>query len=295
MKEVKEITDYKIWDDFVEGSSQGTIFSTTRWMRLFGEFKIYGYYRNGELTGGIAGFEHWINKLGTFLSGATLTPFQGVITHEPKDAKYTTIIALNNEISLELKTHLESIYSVIRISNHYMFPDVRSFAGYKHEIKYTYVVNLSNMATLWGELDKDTRNYINHTKVRLARGVSPEAFYKLYQDMFTRKGMEPPISLEFIKNLYADLGIGYSAWGDDLLAASIVIYDRKRAYYILAASQPVNVTNYLMWEIFKDLAGMGHKEIDLVGANDPKIDLFKRGFGGRLMPYYRIETGGIVK
>jgi hypothetical protein len=69
------------------------------------------------------------------------------------------------------------------------------------------------------------------------------------------------------------------------------MWDTKRAYYIFGASNPEKIgdgaSSLTLWTAFENLSPR-FKEIDMVGANDYKIALFKRGFGGRLVPYFLV-------
>src|SRR3990167_1880747 len=106
---VKEIIDFEEWDRLVDNSPQGTIFSSTKWMSLFNEpFKLYGVYKNGNLIGGIGGFDHYM----------PLTPFQGVLV-APYNGKYVGLMSQHNEVS-------EALIDVLpkEFYNHYTYPDI---------------------------------------------------------------------------------------------------------------------------------------------------------------------------
>lgn len=281
MQEVREITDYKEWDTFVDNSPQGTIFSTTEWMQLYDvPWKVWGYYKNSNLVGGICSFE----------KPQPLTPFQGILTIPTPDMKYANIISLQNEVATAL------LYVVPQeFTNHYMYPDIRPFLwnGFSASVRYTYVVDITNLSQLWANLEKSTRYDITRAQrshIVLNKGIEG-GFFLLYTETFKRKGLDVPVSESLIKKIYK-IGMGYSAFdaqSKELLASAIVIFDKKRAYYILAASAVSSVPSLLLWEIFKDVASMGYKEMDLVGCNDQNIALYKRGFGGKLMPYYNVR------
>jgi len=295
--------EYDEWDAFVEGSPQGTIFCTTTWMKTFRiPFKIYAYYQGGNLVGGILVTE----KEGTCISGgpnAPLTPFQGVIVCDVPGMKYANVIAFHSEVATRLLETLEQTYKDIEITNHYSFVDIRPFiwAGYSQSIRYTYIVDLSNMDKLWGELEKDTRYEITKARkneIIVKKQDDVTAFDKLYTLTFERKGLKRPVSTEFIGRLYealknkerAEIYLGEGKDGTPS-AAVFVMWDTKRAYYIFGASNPEKIgdgaSSLTLWTAFENLSPR-FKEIDMVGANDYKIALFKRGFGGRLVPYFLV-------
>jgi len=275
---VREITDYVQWNKFIEESPQGTIFSTTKWMNLWDEpFKIYGYFKNDSLLGGIIGRAYETD----FTSGFELTPFQGILVIPMPDAKYTSVMAMHNEVANKLINALEERYLFISISNHCTFPDIRPFLwkGYEPSVRYTYVVDLADMGD---RLEKDTRYLIKHSDRVL---VEPDlaVFDKLYENTFERRGLIRPVSTEFIKRLYSELDSSlYMA--DN--AGVLMIRDKKRSYYILGASTG-DGSSSVLWQA---LSSESSSECDLVGCNDKNIGLFKRGFGGILTPYYCVSN-----
>lgn len=276
MGEVRQVGKEE-WNKLVSLSPQGTVFSTTDWMDLTGDYTLWGYYKNGNLAGGIGGFS----------APQPLTPFQGVLTAPSPDMKYASVTSLHNEVAYALLDVVPACFS-----NHYTYPDIRPFLwdGAGANVKYTYVVDLTDMPQLWAGLEKSTRYDVTKAQrlpLTLSRGYD-SSFYDLYTETFSRKGLGVPASADTIKKV-AGLGASYLVSDNELLAGAAVIFDNKRAYYILAASRVTGVPSLLLWEIFKDLAGMGYKEIDLVGANTQNIALFKRGFGGKLTPYYEVS------
>ncbi len=283
MNKVNCLTEenYTEWNEFVETSPQGTIFSTTKWLCLLNQpFKIYGYYKNGKLFGGMANFDQL----------APLTPFQGILVGDVVGAKYITTLSLHNEIANALMP-----YAPKQFYNHWSFPDIRPFkwAGWQSDIRYTYVVDLTDMDKLWGGLEKQTRYEINHARKTYQTFMTPEVgvFNSLYSETFKRKGIERPIDSEMVQRLYFVLNaaIFCSLSLDSVGSMAVIVEDNKRAYYLLGASDDTGHTSSLtLWTAFEWLARVGVKEIDLVGCNNEQIGLFKRGFGGKLTPYYGV-------
>jgi len=288
------MTDYKLWDDFVEKSPQGTIFSTTKWMGLFPcNYKIYGYFKNDSLLGGIIG-RHC--PLGFESGGFTLTPFQGILAQPIDSDKEATILSFHHEVATALSEYLKQNYKLTTIYNHYTFPDIRPFVwlGWKSQpVKYTQVIDLTDLDFVWQNLEKQTRYEItrddrNGVKYGNCSDAVP-VFDTLYGKTFERKDMQRPISSKLLYNLCeifnANIYLGY----DEAKAGVVTIEDSKRAYYILGASEGGGTSSLALWTAILDLGCMGIREIDLVGCNDQPIAQFKKGFGGRLMPYYGVS------
>ena len=289
MNEARQLhkDEYLAWDKFVASSEQGTIFSTSKWLELFNvPFAIYAIFNNGGIQGGIVGFV----SDDFFGSGGTpLTPFQGILIGTAPSQKYTTLMSFQNEVTESIMETLERTYSKIQIINHYTFPDIRPFlwAGWKPIVKYTYVVDLTSLEILWIELEKQTRYEITRAEkdgVQISNSWSIGNFIKLYNQTFTRKGLEVPVSDSIIENLCRNFNasIRMVMRKEDDMAATVTIKDDKRAYYILGASTGGGVSSFALWETMGNLSSEGIKEVDFVGCNDRKIDSFKRGFAGKL-------------
>ena len=279
---VQLVTDRNEWDEFVESSPQGTIFSTTRWLRFMElPFKIYGYYHGNQLIGGMANFDN----------PAPLTPFQGILVSDRPGAKYTTLLSLYNEVAKALIP-----YAPKQFYNHWTFPDIRPFkwSGWGCDVRYTYVVDLTDMGRLWERLEKQTRYEITHAQKEHITWMTPDThpFNILYSETFKRKGLERPVTEEFLDRFcfVFNAAIFCTTTPDDVTSMAIFIEDTKRAYYILGASDETGHTSSLtLWSAFDKLSKSGIKEIDLVGCNDEQIGMFKRGFGGKLVPYYGVK------
>lgn len=289
MAEVREITDTELWDTFVEQSQQGTIFCKTEWLKLYDfPYKIYGYFKNDTLLGGICGFE----KDG-FDSGYSIpvTPFQGILVMNQIDAKIQAIESMQHEVTDRLIEFLAGKYDKIKISNHYSFPDIRPFLwkGFTPSVRYTYVVDLTDKYKLEDNLEKQTRYEIKKARRDgiITLQIYMSSFDVLYDETFKRKGLERPVSREFMIKFTRLLPKVLVATKDmNMVSGTVIIRDSKRAYYIFGASSEGHISSLTLWESLPD----DRTEIDLVGCNNRDIGLFKRGFGGQLKPYYAVTN-----
>lgn len=271
MIEVREVT--KGWDEFVESSPQGTIFSTTTWCDLIGQpYHIWGVYKGKELIGGAANFD----------TPAPITPFQGILVKQER--KYTTTMSLHNEVANALMPYLPDEFY-----NHYEYLDIRPFkwaGNWDVNVRYTYVVYPGIPEKMWDELEKKTRYAINSNTVGMKVPRITE-FISLYKHTFERKGLQPTASDDIVEKVYSNLDshLYISLDGE---AGVLMIRDSKRSYYILGASKGEGGSSYILWKALL-WEGEYWGEVDMVGCNDQKIGLFKRGFGGELKSYYGVR------
>uniref|UniRef100_A0A6M3IIW2 Putative acetyltransferase n=1 Tax=viral metagenome TaxID=1070528 RepID=A0A6M3IIW2_9ZZZZ len=282
--------EHKDWDALVERSPQGTIFSTSRWLKLFDrDFWIYGVYDEGDrLQGGMVFFDSETSCH----SGGVITQFQGILV-DNVTMKPVKLLSHTINITEVIIESLEE-YKHIEICNHYNLTDIRPFIWnkFKQEVRYTSVVNLSDLSKVWEEMDKDTRNQINlaeksNLTIKINRGYID--FDRLYAQTFERKGLERTASAQLITKLFKYIdNFLYMVYKDGKpLAGVIIIWDEKRAYYILGASDTNDYgASYMaLWSAFSHISEFKN-EIDLVGVNNPMISMFKLSFGGDIKPYF---------
>ena len=282
-----EKENFSDWNKFVEQSQQGTIYSSTYWLDAFEKpFKILGCYENKKLIGGIAFF----------------TEEDNIIT--PKPTRFQGILFLKEDVSQILIEKLIKDYKNIFISNHVTLEDISFFIqnGFSSKVKYTYLVNISDLEKTRDKFEKRTRYEIRKAEksdLIVKKEDNILAFDKIHQLVFKKQNRSRPISTEFIVNLYKTLKEAgkcqlYFAYNKkELSAAVLIIWDNKRGYYLMGASDPKfkgdGASSLALWTAFKDLKGKGFKEIDLLGANIPSIKKFKRGFGGELKSYFNVK------
>ena len=273
MKAICNPVEPETWDALVSASPQGSIFSTTKWMNLFDiPYRLWGVYKGDELIGGWGGFD----------KPQPLTPFQSIIIKEPEEMNHTSIMSRHIEVTKSLIGILPQ-----QFYNSYAYTDIRPFKWAKNwqvDIKYSYLVDISDMAGAWHRMDKDARNTINTADAMIIHQPI-EGFIPLYQQVFIRKNLPIPVSDKFLRNFATRMNpviIGTDS------TVAIAIRDNKRAYYILGASLGEGITPYVLWSLFVEMSART-KEIDLCGANDESIALYKRAMGGKLVPYLGVK------
>ena len=74
----------------------------------------------------------------------------------------------------------------------------------------------------------------------------------------------------------------------DIQAGIVALRSNQRGYYWVVGSIPGPAMTVLLGKMLPKLHASGIEEFDLMGANTPTIAEFKRRFGARLTPYYRI-------
>jgi hypothetical protein len=170
--------------------------------------------------------------------------------------------------------------------------DARPFLQLGWEVvpRYTYLVPPAG-EEVW---DPPTRRQLRKsqklgTEVRTAE--SHQNLFRLHREGMTRQGL--PHAPEALVEVLASRGTVY----ETPTAAVLLGKDAAAGYYVLAASDPAGhgdgSPTALVAALLEELGG-DDLSLDFVGANTPKLCRFKRGFGGRLVPYFqtRVVFGG---
>ena len=307
-------SEYKLWDRLVEESSQGNIFSSSEWLRAissdFSMFKLYGIFKNDLLIGGCSIFptKHSILKCGYSPIFGAATPYGGLVFRNEITKNVTDIESLHKSALTSLFSNFKkNIFSDgITIVNSPKIMDIRPFiwAGWKTYIRYTYQINLDN--TLWDRISSRCRQTIRKAlknSINITCSDNLDEFYDLFQLNYSSQKMQTPVSKNLIKEVFntfswkkqCKLWMAKTDTGE-LAAAAIFVWDSKRAYGWVGASNPRirenGAPSLLYWSIFKELSET-FNELDLCGANTPNIVKFKSSFNPELVPYYQVEKSSI--
>lgn len=276
--------EYEIWNNFVEDNPAGTFFSTTLWLKAAHEnFKILGCFQDNNIIAGIAFFEK-----------------DGDIIHK-KPGRFSGIIAKEGEYYGEaikiISAELIKKYRKIMIISLTELP-LPEFSETK---KQTYFVDIEDIKRSFSNFEKRARYEARKAQkngIEVFESDDIGEFDKMHKMTFVKQGKKREITSEFLNQMHAGIKKSGKLYlsrnrNKDITAGAIIVWDSKRAYYLMAASNPDFLgdgsPSLILWEAFKERRNRGLKEIDLAGANIPAIAKFKRGFGGKLKEYYLYE------
>ena len=304
--------EYGEWDELVASSIQGSLFSTTLWMRGMREvtgkeFRIYGCYDKGKLLGGVA--LQVFNK-GPFSVGTMpkLTPFTGFIIAPQETHKLSNQELTRKTIMDSLSDRLRNDLSWVFFANHPSLRDLRplKWKGWSVGVNHTYYVDLTDMERLWNSVDRNVRTQIRKAEalgMRVVAGEDISLFYKIYRETFSHKGLPVPARQETVRQVYSLLreqGLAKLYLGEDssgkAVSAYICIWDSRRGYFWVGGTEPesrsTQITTLVYWSILKDMSGF-LPAVDLSGGNTPAIARFQRDFASSLEPYYQVEHSSL--
>ena len=79
-----------------------------------------------------------------------------------------------------------------------------------------------------------------------------------------------------------------------ILAASLVVHDRQRAYYLIGGhvgdGGHEGAGTLCLWKAMLDAKDRGQRIFDLEGSMIPSVERYYRGFGGEMMTFFQVRT-----
>lgn len=307
------------WDQFIERSPQGTVFSSSVFLQATGQkLSLWKVFKNNEWVGVVVTGESDDGK------STCLIPFAiygGIIKRQSSlNQPLPQIQTEEFRLIAAAIGHLSATYRNVQLGLCPELRDMRPFLWHNYgedgdkfilDLRYTSLVSLENSGV---SVDLDKNNvYKSSSKSRrqeirygVKAGVTTRSidqiddFMHFYEMTFARQGISLDreehetvrricIALQN-KNMINMYGT-YTA-EDDLASIFVFARDSKRAYYLFGANHPSFRDSYSgtlgLFQSLNMLADTGCSEVDLEGVNSPKRGYFKLSFGGTLTPYYRV-------
>jgi len=183
--------------------------------------------------------------------------------------------------------------------------DARAFIwrGWRAEVRYTYRTSAADdAATAMHENARRQVKKAARLTVACPEGVEAvRALAAVIEPTFRRQG-EPLPTPAAAWRAYLDALVGLPSVrivaafdGETPHAAMALGFDTHRAYELLAGTSEEGLASgasALVMQAAMREAAACVGELDLAGANIPSIARFKRGFGGRLVPYIAVSHAG---
>ncbi|MGA3209002.1 MAG: GNAT family N-acetyltransferase [Syntrophales bacterium] len=282
----------------------GTLFNTTNWLRLFDRaVKLYGFYDDGSnLMGGYHLYEESRFAL-TICTNAPFTPGIGPFLRIDSQNRVVVMEKWKRALAL-MADHLENLsYAVVSISLNRSVVDTQPFIWKRNKVspRYTYVIDLRKpLDEIWRDMSPERRRSITKgTKDGLIteQVIDHKCIKASVIETFLRQGKK-------INEYYLDKVLGEFAAeensfafvtrrGDMPIATSFCVHDAVTAYYLLGGYAHENKHHgagpLCLWKSIEHGQRIGLKHFDFEGSMVPGIEKYFRGFGGELVPYYRIS------
>lgn len=173
--------------------------------------------------------------------------------------------------------------------------------GYKLTTSYCYIVPPVGVEEAWKEVESTTRNLVRKGEKNsggVIETLDPERLYALEVQSYQRQGIVPAhtkaqfqLLVKLIREHQCGVAlIALDREGSDA-ACCVLLTDGRAVYNLINGSatqaRSMGINSYLMWKAI-ELALNRNLAFNFLGSVNQHIEMFMRGFGGRLTPYYDI-------
>jgi hypothetical protein len=290
--------DYKIWNQFVDRSPQGSIFAKTFYLDAIGlPYQIGVLQKNDTIKGGIVLAK---NELHLF-SNPLFAKYLGVLLC-PIESRYVNRITEEKRIIERIVANLK--YRSFDYTFHPEFKNWLPFhwRGYRQTTRYTYrICNLKDfdkiMENMHSRVRKNLRKAEKHY-IAIDEEISLKDFYQINKLSFKRQGGPIPYSFAFFKKFYNRLKqynaiklFGAKDKDNRIHTVGGIVYDSKECYFLFNGNNPEipnkEANTLLIIRTIEYAAGFC-ETFDFEGSMIEPIERFYRGFGGQMTPYMNI-------
>lgn len=298
------------WDEFVSKSVNGTIYHSSKWMKIVNlsplyKHQILGIYNGIELCAGLV----WVEKKNLNFTSA-VTPlgsaYIGFVLGKTEATKLSDRVSFEHSVIKEGLKYLETKYAEINLVMSPGLEDFRPFKSERYSVipQMTYYLDFFDSEKLWSSFDGALRRQINKAEKEsfiFDNIFTPDEFFQILSSSFERKNNKFPIPREIIEGAVLEKCLKDGRFmfaardksSGKLSAGIIFLYDHKRCYYSFAGTAAEYIsTGVQPWLILKSLDEIrksGITILDFVGANIPSIAKFKENFNPSPVNYFKVE------
>ena len=305
-----ETTDHTAWDAGVEASPQGTIFSTSAFLRsLNAPFRLFTVASTQETVALVSVVEDSDGNAVRY----PYTPYQGILFLKQRHAQPRQRILDEFRITEFVVAQLAARYRKIDMAMCWTFEDLRPFLWFNHHApaagqfvatpRYTGLLDLASIDAdgYQGAIRSSRRQELKKAAgYTVAEHTDVGEFMRLYESTFARQEIALDDATRALVERIArqSLAGGYGRLSscstpDGIAAMSLFLYDSKRAYYMFAANEPAlrssGAATRLMVDNIMEAKRRGLQELDFVGVNSPDRGDYKLSFNPQLKLYFTLS------
>jgi len=299
------------WDEMVLRSPQGTVFHTHAWLNGSDLPPIvYGIFDKKTLIGGFAFCSSRERIIGPIAQLPSFTSYLGIVAPIVEGEKVVSRLSREKEFASLVAEYMKREYAIVNINFSPGFVDMQSFlwAGYRVSVRYTYIVDVSDLNITWGRMDPTRRTNIRKAEREgyfLKRGIGVDELIPLMKDNFQRQGIWSPEYPSLVRAYYNALSLqgkgdifGVYNRHSELMAGIFLAWDHNCCHYLMGGARESfdqgnkckGGPSLALWEAMKFTRNeLGLNGFDLGGSMIPGIEKFFRKFGGKLVPYYTVS------
>jgi hypothetical protein len=238
-----------------------------------------------------------IPYLGPILKNECQTAKQG------KKESYMRIVA--DELSLIYQKINPSYFSITLVPE---IKDIRFFKwrGFNIELNFTYYIDANiDLELIWLNIDGDTRKQIKKAEsmnVNVKEINDVDQIYESLKNRYSEQKINFPLyGIEYLKDLKKikpdNFIFEVAEYNEKVVTSRVTLYfDDTLTLWIGNAKSRDNVygNEILTWETIRLSKQLKTKEIDLNGADNESISMFKSKFNPILSTYYVINRKNLI-
>ncbi len=223
------------------------------------------------------------------------TPFSAVLLRNPPNP--SEVHARTTPLE-SLLTELEAGYDRIHMHLSPEYADVRpaQWRGWTARPLYTYRLRAADGPETWSKAAARTFRTSKDAYDLLEENEADRNAVRLAATSYARQRRSMPLGSDALAALVESaerigLASSFAVRHRDsgaIQAAVATFRSNRQAYYWVVGSIPGPAMTVLLGKMLPKLHASGVEMFDLMGANTPGVAEFKRRFGARLTPYYRI-------
>ena len=310
--------DENEWNEFVDSSPQGNIFSDIRFLTALNA-KYTRYFvkaQHGEILAGVVIIE---DNCSMHEAPCMFAAYQGILF-----SRAVSILSGHKRVTREFRLTeyliqaLSEYYGNFNMSLSPTFRDLRPFLWYNyHETdlphfainnRFTATIKLNDfqLEDYLKSIRTVRRQEFKKSTAKISETKDLELFLDLYVKTFKRQNIVVDSQdIELVNRIITsglknDFGrLSMAVTDDGVASMSFFVYDSNCAYYLLGANNPEfrnsGASTALMIDNICFMAKLGLNKLDFIGVNSPNRGDYKLSFNSVLTPFFEVKLDSTFK
>lgn len=300
-----EKNNHPEWDEFVESSPQGSIYSKTFYLKAVGmPYRLLAVVENDRIQAGIVIIRNRVK----LYSNPLLCKYLGIMFCDMEGSEYASE-SRRRRICEVLIPEL-SKYTSFNYAFHHRFSNYLSlyWSGFRATTMYTYIIDLAGRSEedILADMHSKQRSELKYAAKQdyeILDDMKFDDFFQVNAETYRRQGGSPPFKKDYLRHYVESLKLtgnvrlmGIASGGEKMAVAGI-IYDSRTTSLILSGFDPEKMqrgaNEMLIWETIR-FASTVSAAYDFEGSMIAPIDSFYRKFGGAHTAYERIFRDNLL-
>lgn len=297
------ISDRKAeYQKLCDSGSITDLFMQPWWLDATGEWDVVLHIKNGKA---VAAMPFGVKKRWglTFLTMPPFTHHLSVWLSKPPDISEHKWLTREKQMIWSLLDELPraSFFSMVFEESGFKNWLPFYWKGYRQELRYTFKLFGHESSDHFENVNRNIRRSLRETEnlVSIREGSNGDQFYTLAKQTYKRQKLSMPYSNDEFNKLHAAIqknGSGriFEAFENDQIAAvAYLVWDSKRAYYLLAGNSETGMASKAGFAVCAEAIRFAFDdlkvdEFDFCGSMIESITEVRRQFGATSVPLMKI-------